>query len=134
MADAFIDKIALIYIKNRQILMALSKGNDAYYIPGGKREGNETDEQALVREIREELNVKILPQTMEYYGVFTAQAHGKPAGVTVQMTCYAGNFSGQAQPGAEIQDLAYYGYSRRNIVGPVDQLIFDNLKKKNLID
>jgi len=50
------------------------------------------------------------------------------------MTCYAGNFSGQAQPGAEIQDLAYYGYSRRNIVGPVDQLIFDDLKKKNLID
>jgi hypothetical protein len=36
MADAFIDKIALIYIKNRQILMALSKGKDAYYIPGGK--------------------------------------------------------------------------------------------------
>lgn len=39
-----IDKIAFIYLKNGKILSTLSKGKDAYYIPGGKREGSETDE------------------------------------------------------------------------------------------
>lgn len=32
----FIDKLAFIYIKDKQILMTLSKGKDTYYIPGGR--------------------------------------------------------------------------------------------------
>ena len=35
-----IDKIAFIYLKDKKILSTLSKGKDAYYIPGGKRDGN----------------------------------------------------------------------------------------------
>jgi len=134
MAEEFIDKIALIYIKDRRILMALSRGKDVYYIPGGKREGGETDERALAREIKEELNVEILPETLRYHGTFAAQAHGKPEGTIVRMVCYAAVFPGEPEPGAEIQDLAYYAFAQRNIVGPVDQLIFDDLKKKNLIE
>ena len=40
-----IDKIALLYWKDGKILSTRSKGKDAYYFPGGKREGNETDVQ-----------------------------------------------------------------------------------------
>lgn len=47
-----IDKIAWIYLKEGKILATLSKGKDTYYIPGGKKEGNETDEETLEREIR----------------------------------------------------------------------------------
>ncbi len=32
-----IDKIALIYVKDGQILSTLSKGKDTYYLPCGKR-------------------------------------------------------------------------------------------------
>lgn len=133
MAHAFIDKIALIYIKDRQILMALSRGKDCYYIPGGKREAGETDGQVLVREIKEELNVGLLPGTLKYYGTFKAQAHGKPSGTMVRMTCYTAEISGPPRQGREIQDLAYYNYAQRNLVGPVDQLIFDDLKAKGII-
>ena len=35
-----IDKIAFIYVKDGKILSTLSKGKDTYYIPGGKRYGN----------------------------------------------------------------------------------------------
>ena len=45
-----IDKIAFLYLKNGKILSSLSKGKDTYYIPGGKRENNETDEETLIRE------------------------------------------------------------------------------------
>jgi 8-oxo-dGTP pyrophosphatase MutT (NUDIX family) len=34
-----------------------SKGKTKYYIPGGKRENGESDEQTLIREIAEELSV-----------------------------------------------------------------------------
>ncbi len=131
--NTFIDKLAFIYIKDHHLLMTLSKGKTTYYIPGGKREANESDEEALVREVTEELSVQILPKTMKHYGTFEAQAHGKPQGTIVRMTCYTAEFEGQLQPSSEIEDLAYYSYAQRNIVGPVDQIIFDDLKHKSLI-
>lgn len=132
-SQQFIDKLAYIYIKDKEILMSLSRGKDTYYIPGGKREGDETDKEALIREVKEELTVDLIPATIEHYGTFTAQAHGKPEGVKVRMICYTASFTGEFKPWREIQDIAYYTYAQRDIVGPVDQLIFDDLKKKGLI-
>ena len=128
-----IDKLALIYIVNDKLLMTLSRGKDTYYIPGGKRENNETDLEALTREVKEELQVDLVPSSIKLYGVFEAQAHGKPDGTFVRMTCYTANFIGDCTPGMEIEKLAYYTYADRNIVGPVDQLIFDDLKEKELL-
>ena len=87
-----IDKIAFIYLKDGKILSTLSKGKDAYYLPGGKREGSETDEETLVRECKEELTIDILKDTIKYYGTFEAQAHGKAEGILVKMTCYMADF------------------------------------------
>ena len=42
-----IDKIALLYLKNGQILSTLSKGKDTYYLPERKRELDETDKILL---------------------------------------------------------------------------------------
>jgi 8-oxo-dGTP diphosphatase len=48
-----IDKLAWIYIENKHLLSTRSKGKDTYYIPRGKRELGETDQEALLREIKE---------------------------------------------------------------------------------
>lgn len=56
-----IDKIAWIRLEDGRILSTRSRGKDAYYLPGGKREPGETDAQTLIREIREELDVAITP-------------------------------------------------------------------------
>jgi len=129
-----IDKLAFIYVRDRQILMAQSAGKDIFYIPGGKRESGESDTTALAREVKEELNVDILPQTIKYYGTFEAQAHDKAEGVIVKMTCYTADFTGELRPGAEIANIAFHTYAQRDIVGPADQIIFNDLKEKNLID
>lgn len=129
-----IDKLAFILIQNRQILMTLSKGKDTYYIPGGKREAGETDEEALMREVKEELTVDLIPDSIVHYGTFEAQAHGKAEGTMVRMTCYQADFIGTLQPSAEIASIEYYTYAQKDVVGPVDQLIFEDLKHKNLID
>ena len=39
-----------------------------FYIPGGKREGAESDLQTLLREIREELAVTLIPETVRPAG------------------------------------------------------------------
>ncbi len=129
-----IDKVALLCIKDKKILMAKSRGKDVYYIPGGKRQGQETDAETLVREIKEELNVELLPESIKHYGVFEAQAHGKPLGTVVRMSCYMSEFKGEIEPSSEMQDIAYYDYRQRDIVGPVDQLIFDDLKSNGIIN
>ena len=129
-----IDKIAFIYLKDGKILSTLSKGKDTYYIPGGKREKNETDEETLIRECKEELTIDIKKETIKYYGTFEAQAHGKAEGVLVKMTCYTADFDGKLNPNSEIQEMKLLDYSHSGIkISPVDELIFKDLFNKKLI-
>jgi 8-oxo-dGTP diphosphatase len=130
----FIDKLAFIEIKDRKVLETLSYGKDTWYIPGGKREQDETDQRALMREVKEELLVDLVPESITLYGVFEGQAHGKPEGTFVRMTCYTATYKGMLTPSAEIEKIAWFDYSKKHLTSPVDQLIFDDLKKKELID
>lgn len=134
MDKTYIDKLAFIEIKNRKILVTLSKGKDTWYIPGGKREQKESDLQALTREVKEELLVNIVPESVKAYGVFEAQAHGKTEGTVVRMTCYTASYNGVLIPNSEIEKLDYFTYSQKSLCSPVDNLIFDDLKAKDLID
>ena len=128
-----IDKIALLYIKDGQILSTLSKGKDTYYLPGGKRELNETDEQTLIRECKEELTIDIKEDTIKYYGTFKAQAHGKAEGIIVKMTCYTAEFIGDIKPSSEIQEIRWLNYKDKDIISPVDKFIFKDLYEKGIL-
>ena len=129
-----IDKLAWIEIKNRSILSTKSYGKDKYYIPGGKRKIGETDYQALYREIQEELNVNIDQSTIRLIGIFEAQAHGHSEGEFVKMTCYTGNYSGQLKASSEIEEVTWLKYVDKDKISEVDKLIFDYLKKNDLLD
>ena len=85
-------------------------------MPGGKRELDETDEQTLIRECKEELTIDIKEDTIKYYGTFKAQAHGKAEGIIVKMTCYIAEFIGKLKP-----------------ISPVDKLIFKDLYEKGIL-
>ncbi|MDB5264707.1 MAG: mismatch repair protein MutT [Parcubacteria group bacterium] len=134
MEKTYIDKLAFIELRDRKVLETKSLGKDTWYIPGGKRDGQETDEQALIREVKEELDVDIDPSTIVLYGIFEAQAHGKPEGTVVRMTCYQAQYSGNLTPSAEVELMDWFDYSKKDITSPVDQIIFDDLKAKDLID
>ncbi len=131
---SYIDKLAWIHIKDRQILVTLSKGKDKYYIPGGKRENGELDHQALTREVMEELNVRLLEDSIVFVGQFEAQAHDKPDGVMVRMTCYSGDYVGTLQASSEIQETNWLHYEEREKCSTVERIIMDWLKAQNLID
>lgn len=131
--EIIVDKVAWIHIVDKKILSTRSKGKDVYYIPGGKRENNESDQECLIREIKEELSVNLIPNSIEYVGQFEAQAHGKAQGIVVKMTCYSASYEGEISPDSEIAEVVWFTHSDKSKSSPVDQIIFDWLLEKQLI-
>ncbi len=123
-----VDKIAFIQTKNGQVLSTRSKGKTKFYIPGGKREEGESDEQTLIREISEELDVRIIKETIKYFGTFRAQSDGAKEGVIVKMTCYKAEYKGVLIPSSEIEEVRWLNYKNVNIISAVDKKIFKFLK------
>ncbi|WP_150273919.1 NUDIX hydrolase [Paenibacillus tepidiphilus] len=128
-----IDKVAWIHVVDGKVLGARSKGKDTWYFPGGKRETGETDEQTLIREIEEELSVRIKPESIRPFGRFEAAAHGKAEGVNVVMTCLSADYEGELAPAAEIEELGWLDSSDRDKVSAVSRLIFDRLQEMKLL-
>jgi 8-oxo-dGTP diphosphatase len=123
-----IDTVAWVHIENGRILCARPRGKDIFYIPGGKREGAESDLQTLLREIAEELTVALRPETVTHVGTYQAdQPHGHPDGAVVRMSCYAADYTGTLAASSEIDELAWFCYADRPRVPVVDQLLFDDL-------
>ncbi|MFE7578252.1 NUDIX domain-containing protein [Streptomyces sp. NPDC057521] len=123
-----IDTVAWVRIEEGRILCARPRGKDVFYIPGGKREGAESDLDTLVREIEEELTVRIDAESVAHVGTYEAGGPGLPDGAVVRMACYTAGFSGELRAGSEIEDVAWFSYADRDRVPPVDQLLFDDLR------
>ncbi|MDB4176556.1 NUDIX domain-containing protein [Schleiferiaceae bacterium] len=129
-----IDKVAWIHIKDKKILATLSKGKKVFYIPGGKREGDETDEQTLFREIKEELDVEVVIETVQYLGVYEAQSDGAEKGIKVKMTCYIGDYVGELKASSEVERFEWLSVSDINKVSAVDKIIYLDLSSRGLIE
>jgi 8-oxo-dGTP diphosphatase len=114
-----IDTVAWVRLEDGRILCARPREKDVFYIPGGKREGAETDLQTLRREITEELTVTLLPETVRHVRTYQAGQ--------VRMSCYTAEYAGTLAPSSEIDELAWFCYADRGRVPPVDQLLFDDL-------
>ena len=126
-----IDKLAWVHIRGGRILGTRSRGRDVYFLPGGKREPGESDEDALVREVREELSVEVRRDTLRRLHVFEAQAHGQPEGVLVRMTCFTGEYEGALRAAAEIEEMAWLAYADRDRLSLVAQIIVDWLHEQH---
>lgn len=113
-----------MHIENGRILCARPRGKTVFYIPGGKREGTESDLETLRREISEELTVALLAGTERHVGVYQASP---PGDVAVRMNCYTAGYAGTLAASSEIDELAWFGYADRPRVPAVDQLLFDDL-------
>nr|WP_158979486.1 NUDIX domain-containing protein [Cellulophaga sp. L1A9] len=131
--DQIIENIAWVHIDNYQILCTRSIGKNKCYIPGGKREDEETDHVALLREIKKELNVDLLVKTLDFLGVFEAQADGYKPGTLIRMTCYFAEYIGKLKVSSEIEEIVWLNYEDKELVSEVDQIIFDYLHHEGLL-
>ncbi len=103
-------------------------------MPGGKREPNESDLECLKREIREELNVEIIEDSIRYFDTFQAPADGKEADTLVKMTCYFADYSGTPEAASEIDSFEWINYNDIDKTSAVVKLILEKLKELDLIN
>lgn len=129
-----IDKLALLHIHSRQLLAARSQGRDTWYLPGGKREPGESDSQALAREIREELGVEVIADSIRYAAEFVGPAHGQPPGTEVRVRCYHAQFVGVVSASAEIAEIGWIGLKDAARCSPVLRMILAHLQSQGVID
>jgi len=129
--------VGLIIIKGRKLLLALSKNKGCFYLPGGKVDQSESKEEALCREIAEELQVELEKNDLQYYTHITAPAFGEKAGVIMEQECYFAKKEIAPYPSAEIAELQYFSlpeYLNEISVAPGVVLILEKLKADNYID
>ncbi|MFD5317471.1 NUDIX domain-containing protein [Streptomyces sp. NPDC127098] len=122
-----IDAVAWVHLAEGRLLTARSRGKDVFYIPGGKRDPGESDLEALVREVREELTVALLPKTVAHLGTWTGPADGQPEGTLVRMACYTGEYRGTLAASSEIEEIAWFGLAEKHRTAVLDHEVFDLL-------
>lgn len=127
--NELIDKVAWVHVRDGRLLCVRSHGKSSYYMPGGKREPGESDEECVIREVREELGAALRPVTLRPAGIFEAQADGKPEGTKVRIACWRGEFDGELEPRAEIAELAWLSHADRDRCSPAAELILDELHR-----
>ncbi len=85
-----------------ELLFARAKGKSYYVFPGGKQEAGETIEEALQRELQEELRTQAVG--VKKIGIISGHT---PDGREMEMHLYSGQLLGTPKPHAEIEEIAW---------------------------
>lgn len=126
-----IDKVTWLCIEKYKVLFVRSKKHNYFINAGGKREDGETDEQVLVREVREELGVELLPETLDYAGKFKART---PDGRPLVSVCYFAEYRGELAPSGEIAELAWFTSADGGRTTEMGRKILQWLKEAHVIN
>lgn len=101
-----IDKIGGIILCNRKILVVRKRTKDnreEFIIPGGKREGRETDFETLSRELAEEIQVRLI--STQPFGGFDDIAVFE--NIPIHIEVYFAFIEGEPHCDSEIKDLVW---------------------------
>ncbi len=103
--------VGLLFIKNEKLLLAFSNNKKCFYLPGGKVDAHETAQQALCREIEEELHVAIPATALHFYTHITAPAYGEQTGIIMEQDCFLLQQEINPRANAEIGELRYFSFA-----------------------
>ncbi|GAU66599.1 hypothetical protein SSP35_03_02470 [Streptomyces sp. NBRC 110611] len=100
--------VGWLHLREGRLLSVRTRGNDTFYLPGGKYEPGETAREALSRELSEELGLVVPAEDLSEAFVIHDVAHGKN-GRRLHMTCFAGGPQDIVPvPGREIAEYAWF--------------------------
>ncbi|NYI04992.1 TIGR00730 family Rossman fold protein [Allostreptomyces psammosilenae] len=116
-----------LHVRDGRLLLVRTRGRDAFYLPGGKLEPDESPVEAVRREVREELGVLLDPDGLREAFTLTAPAHGRP-GQQVRMTCFTGPVAaGEPAPGREVEELVWADPASPPACAPASLMVLDRL-------
>lgn len=128
-------KIAGLILKNNKVLMVKREGEPHFIMPGGKIKERETKKQALARELKEELDVKLI--SMKFFRIWEAP-HFKDKNKIVRMETYFVEISGEPKATSEINEIKWidsnYKQEGIKLASINEDFLIPELKKMNLID
>jgi 8-oxo-dGTP pyrophosphatase MutT (NUDIX family) len=127
----------LVVIKDKKLLLAYSNNKQAFYLPGGKIDKGETAQQALIREVIEELNIVLQEERLRFYTHITAPAFGENNGIIMEQDCFMYELEETPSPNAEIGDVDYFdsrSYPSQPAQVPGVVMILEQLKKDGLVN
>lgn len=119
--------VAGIIEKDGKVLMCRSKGNEHYYLPGGKLEAGESEKDAIIRECKEEISIDLIPDTVEKVFRFEADAYGFKEPRIVVMNCYKFDYQGEIQARAEIEDIFWAGLEGLDKLAPAAKVLLEKV-------
>ncbi len=95
--------LGAVIIQDKKLLIVRKKKH--WILPGGKPEGNETDQECLIRETAEELSDTKLKNLRFYKDFIGTSAHD---GDTIKLRIYFADIDGKlGKPSQEISELAW---------------------------
>jgi 8-oxo-dGTP diphosphatase len=136
-------KASGLIIKDRKVLATRSAGKSMWIQPGGKLQrddnGNyvETETQAVVRELSEEMGIQVQENTLEKIGDFYAEAAGQ-AGKRLKLAAFiVHDYTGEPTPSAEVEEIR--GFNSHvpedvELASILEHDILPELKARDLID
>jgi len=129
-----IHKIGAAIIKNNKILVVKEVGWKQYGLPGGTIKENEEVFDCLSREIKEELNVNVKKDSLEYLGIFEDVAMNEPNTI-IQIKLYRAELESEPSKTSEVKGMFWFGKNDDfEKLGPVDKnKIIPALINKGLI-
>lgn len=132
-----IHKAAGIIIQDRRLLVARSRVGQAFISPGGRVHADETPQQALIRELQEELGITVAESDLEPFGTFHANAANHPDQQIKMDVFIVRRYEGIITPDNEIEELRWITseYGTGIIVGSIfAHDVLPKLKGQGLVD
>ncbi|HSW77171.1 MAG TPA: NUDIX domain-containing protein [Candidatus Chromulinivoraceae bacterium] len=100
-------KASGIIIIDRKVLVERSQGKDFFIHLGGKIEPGETPKQALIRELKEEIQINVIEDDLELFDQNSAPAANNPE-VDVHMDVYlVKKWTGEISADSEVEELRW---------------------------
>ncbi|HDK4771679.1 TPA: NUDIX domain-containing protein [Staphylococcus delphini] len=108
----------LVNIEKKRIFLVRTYDNNKYYLPGGKIENQESFDEALIRELKEELSLRIKKSEVIFWKSIEGPAYPNTK-ETVLLNCFL--FSGEAfdyKINNEITDANFFSIYDEDIMAP----------------